>query len=208
VAVPDQPVRRPRFAIDEAAVEAAAEVLERKRVGIFIVAFQAERFIASVLERIPTGLRDLFAEILVIDDSSSDHTFDTAREAGERLGLTNVSVLRTPFNRGYGGNQKLGYLHAIKQGWDYVVLLHGDGQYAPEFLPQIVSALGDQEPDALIASRMIRRRDALRGGMPLYKWLGNQVLTTIENRMLGSSRSSTPATAPTRWTRSGRSHSS
>ena len=95
-------------------------------------------------------------------------------------------MLRTPFNRGYGGNQKLGYLHAIKQDFDYVVLLHGDGQYAPEYLPQIVNALGQDEPDALIASRMIDRRGALRGGMPLYKWVGNQVLTAIENRMLGS----------------------
>ena len=95
-------------------------------------------------------------------------------------------MLRTPYNRGYGGNQKLGYLHAIKQDFDYVVLLHGDGQYAPEYLPQIVNALGQDEPDALIASRMIDRREALRGGMPLYKWVGNQILTAIENRMLGS----------------------
>ena len=161
-------------------------MLGRKKVAIFIVAFQAERFIGSVLERIPVRLRDLFAEILVIDDSSSDRTFETARGAGQRLGLSNVNVLRTPYNRGYGGNQKIGYLHAIKQDFDYVVLLHGDGQYAPEYLPQIVKKLGEEEPDALIASRMINRRDALRGGMPLYKWLGNQVLTAIENRMLGS----------------------
>ena len=161
-------------------------MLKHTKVAIFIVAFQAERFIEGVLARIPPGLRDLFAEILVIDDSSSDLTFETARDAGARLGFNNVTVLRTPFNRGYGGNQKLGYLHAIKQGFDYVILLHGDGQYAPEYLPQIVQALGAHEPDALIASRMINRRDALRGGMPLYKWLGNQVLTSIENRMLGS----------------------
>jgi glycosyltransferase involved in cell wall biosynthesis len=177
---------RPNIALDEAAVEAAREVLQRRRIAIFIVAFQAEHFIASVLDRIPSRLRDLFAEILVIDDSSSDRTFAAARSAGERLGFDNVTVLRTPFNRGYGGNQKLGYLHAIKQGYDYVVLLHGDGQYAPEYLPQIVNALGEREPGALIASRMINRRDALRGGMPLYKWVGNQVLTSIENRMLGS----------------------
>jgi len=122
----------------------------------------------------------------VIDDSSSDLTVETARRAGAELGFTNVTVLRTPFNRGYGGNQKLGYLHAIEQGFDYVVLLHGDGQYAPEYLPQLVNALGRDEPDALIASRMIDRRGALRGGMPLYKWVGNQVLTAVENRMLGS----------------------
>jgi 2-polyprenyl-3-methyl-5-hydroxy-6-metoxy-1,4-benzoquinol methylase len=176
----------PRFAVDDAAVAAAAAVLAEKKIAIFIVAFQAERFIASVLERIPGPLRDHFAEILVIDDSSSDRTFATARTAGERLGLSNINVLRTPFNRGYGGNQKLGYLHAIKQRYDYVVLLHGDGQYAPEYLPQIVNALGEDEPDALIASRMINRRDALRGGMPLYKWIGNQILTQIENKMLGS----------------------
>jgi glycosyltransferase involved in cell wall biosynthesis len=183
------PVTLARFPLDEDAVTAAAEVLQRTRVAIFIVAFQAEHFIADVLDRIPPRLRDLFAEILVIDDSSSDLTFDTARLAAERMGFNNVTVLRTPFNRGYGGNQKLGYLHAIKQGFDYVVLLHGDGQYAPEYLPQIVIALGEDEPDALIASRMINRRDALRGGMPLYKWVGNQILTTIENRMLGSNLS-------------------
>lgn len=185
-ATPEGGPTRPHHTLDEQAVEAAREVLQREKVAIFIVAFQAERFIASVLDRIPARLRDLFAEILVIDDSSSDGTVATAREAGERLGFTNVTVLRTPFNRGYGGNQKLGYLHAVKQGYDYVVLLHGDGQYAPEYLPQIVNALGERKPGALIASRMINRRDALRGGMPLYKWLGNQVLTAIENRMLGS----------------------
>ena len=176
----------PRFTVDEDAVATAEQVLKQKKVAIFIVAFQAEHFIADVLDRIPARLRDLFAEILVIDDSSSDRTFETARRAGEELGFTNVTVLKTPFNRGYGGNQKLGYLHAIKQDFDYVVLLHGDGQYAPEYLPQIVTALGRSEPDALIASRMINRRDALRGGMPLYKWVGNQILTAVENKVLGS----------------------
>ena len=68
----------------------------------------------------------------------------------------------------------------------YGLLLHGDGQYAPEYLPQILVALADDEVDAVIASRMMNRFDALRGHMPLYKWVGNQILTTIENRMLGS----------------------
>lgn len=178
--------RLPRFDVDQDAVASAKRVLSQKTIAIFIVAFQAERFIGSVLERIPVLLRDAFAEIYVIDDSSSDLTFEAAREAGKRLGFKNVTVLRTPHNRGYGGNQKLGYLHALQQGYDYVVLLHGDGQYPPEHLPQIVTALGREEPDALIASRMIRRADALRGGMPLYKWLGNIVLTGIQNRALGS----------------------
>jgi glycosyltransferase involved in cell wall biosynthesis len=176
----------PRFAVADDAVERARAILVTTRVGIFIVAFQAERFIENVLSRIPSALVDSFAEILVIDDSSSDATFATARHAGDRLGLGNLTVLRTPFNRGYGGNQKLGYLHAIRKNLDYVVLLHGDGQYAPEYLPKLIDAFGDRQADAVIGSRMMRRRDALRGGMPLYKWLGNQALTFIENRMLGS----------------------
>jgi glycosyltransferase involved in cell wall biosynthesis len=175
-----------RFHVDEAAVARARAVLKRQRIGIFIVAFRAERFIESVLSRIPEGIVGELAELVVIDDSSDDATVDAARAAGERLGLRKLHVLRTPFNRGYGGNQKLGYLHAIKHDLDYVILLHGDGQYAPEYLPQIVCAIGDTGADAVIASRMINRLDALRGHMPLYKWVGNQVLTWIENRMLGS----------------------
>jgi glycosyltransferase involved in cell wall biosynthesis len=183
---PDGSVNTARFAVDSAAVEAASEVLARKKVGIFIVAFQAEHFIERVLERIPAKLSHLFAEIVVIDDSSRDATFDVAEAAGARLGFKNLLVLRTPANRGYGGNQKLGYMHAIERNLDYVILLHGDGQYAPEYLPQIVEALDDGSADAVIASRMINRVDALRGRMPVYKWLGNQVLTAVENRMLGS----------------------
>jgi glycosyltransferase involved in cell wall biosynthesis len=175
-----------RYAVDPDAVEEARAILSRKSVGILIVAFQAERFIDEVLARIPSALVPLFQEIVVIDDSSTDATVDVARAAGERLGLTNLRVLTTPFNRGYGGNQKLGYVHAIRERFDYVILLHGDGQYAPEYLPQVISACGDETVDAVLASRMIRRLDAVRGGMPLYKWVGNQILTAVENGMLGS----------------------
>jgi glycosyltransferase involved in cell wall biosynthesis len=178
--------RGPRFTVDTVAVESAADALSTIRVGIFIVAFRAERFIESVLRRIPADIADKFTEIVIIDDSSDDATFETARDAGRRLGFGNLRVLRTPSNRGYGGNQKLGYMHAIEQNFDYVILLHGDGQYAPEYLPQIVKAIAAGRPDAVIASRMINRMDALKGRMPLYKWVGNQVLTTIENAMLGS----------------------
>jgi glycosyltransferase involved in cell wall biosynthesis len=177
-------VSQAHFDVDERAMQTAIDFLERAKVGIFIVAFHAEHFIDGVLSRIPPRLAPLFAEITVIDDSSGDRTFDAAVGAGERLGLRNLHVLRTPFNRGYGGNQKLGYLHAMKLDLDYVILLHGDGQYAPEYLPQIISAMGDGDVEAVIASRMMNRLDALRGGMPVYKWVGNQVLTTIENKML------------------------
>jgi glycosyltransferase involved in cell wall biosynthesis len=179
-------VRRARLEVDEVALDTAVEILERTRIGIFVVAFLAESYIEDVLARIPARMAPLFAEITVIDDSSDDGTFAAAVAAGERLGLSNLRVLRTPSNRGYGGNQKLGYLHAMTFELDYVILLHGDGQYAPEYLPQIVSALGDPTVDAVIGSRMLNRWDALRGGMPLYKWVGNQFLTGIENRMLAT----------------------
>jgi glycosyltransferase involved in cell wall biosynthesis len=116
---------QPQLVVDAAAADAARDVLARVKVGVFIVAFNAERFIDKVLDRIPEQLRDRFAEIYVIADSSIDGTFDVAAAAGRRLGYTNLQVLRTPFNRGYGGNQKRGYLHAIKRGIDWVILLYG-----------------------------------------------------------------------------------
>lgn len=167
-------------------IEAAREFLCRHRVGIFIVTFNAEPYIDGVLRRVPVELRDLFTEIYVIDDSSTDETVRAAIDAGRRLTYSNLQVLRTPFNRGYGGNQKLGYLHAIRKGLDYVILLHGDGQYPPEYLPSIINAFSPGDVDAVIASRMLHPFAALQGHMPLYKWIGNRVLTTIENALLGT----------------------
>ena len=100
------------------------------RVLIFVVAYNAERTIQSVLQRIPESLSQYHTEILIIDDSSRDQTFQQARAmAYTRFPLT---VLFNPVNQGYGGNQKIGYRYAIENGFDVVVLLHGDGQYAPE----------------------------------------------------------------------------
>lgn len=164
----------------------AERLLSTHRVAVFIVAYNAQSFIRQVLARIPPPLRDQFAQIYIIDDSSQDNTFNVAIASGRDLGITNLVVLRTPFNRGYGGNQKLGYLHAIEEQFDFVILLHGDGQYAPECLPRLLSALADDDADVVIGSRMLRKRDALRGGMPLYKWIGNQVLTRFANAALGT----------------------
>ena len=97
-----------------------------------------------------------------------------------------ITVLRTPENQGYGGNQKLGYRYAIDNGFDIVALVHGDGQYAPEKLPMLLAPLSRDEADAVFGSRMIDKRAARAGGMPFYKWIGNQVLTAFQNRMLGT----------------------
>lgn len=167
------------------AYQAAMEILRNRKVAIMIVAYNAERHIEGVLTRIPMEISRFFSEIYVIDDSSSDSTYQKATEAGLKLGLKNLCVFRTPMNRGYGGSQKIGYTYAAEREFDFVVMLHGDGQYPPEYLPQMIAPFCDDKVDVVLGSRMLRPRNALKGGMPLYKWFGNQILTWFENRALG-----------------------
>src|SRR5205823_4904295 len=111
----------------------------RPRLLIFIVAYNAERTIQDVLMRIPRRLGDEYdVEILVIDDASDDRTFERGHDlrASETLPFP-LRVLYNPLNQGYGGNQKIGFHYAIERGFDFVALLHGDGQYAPERLPDL-----------------------------------------------------------------------
>lgn len=157
-----------------------------KRFLIFIVAYEAEGHIADVFERIPWSGLPEGCEVLVIDDASSDATFGAAQRAAADCPIP-VRVWKNPRNVGYGGNQKLGYQSAIEEGFEGVVLLHGDGQYAPEKLPEMLAGLA--EANVVLGSRMLKKEDALKGGMPLYKWIGNQVLTRIENAMLGTTLS-------------------
>lgn len=157
-----------------------------KRVLIFVVAYNAEKTIESVLDRIPVELRNTNVEVLIIDDFSKDATFQTGLKREDTTSDFKITILRNPVNQGYGGNQKLGYRYAIDHGFDIVALIHGDGQYAPEKLPVLLEPFIREEADAVFGSRMINKQDALKGGMPLYKWVGNQVLTTFQNQMLGS----------------------
>jgi len=163
--------------------------MTQKRVLIFIVAYNAEKTISSVLNRIPESLHRPGVEVLIIDDSSKDRTFATGMKHEDHEGNLRVTILRTPENQGYGGNQKLGYRYAINNGFDIVALVHGDGQYAPEKLPDLLEPLVKGEADAVFGSRMLRKHDALAGGMPVYKWIGNQVLTGFQNLVLGSNLS-------------------
>ena len=157
-----------------------------RRLLIFVVAYNAERTIQQTLRRIPVGLlQDYAVEVLVIDDSSTDHTF--ARGEGLRREETlpfALTVLFNPENQGYGGNQKIGFHYAIERGFDFVALIHGDGQYAPECLAELIAPLATGEADAVFGSRMIKKGDARRGGMPLYKFVGNRILTSVQNRLL------------------------
>ena len=158
-----------------------------QRVLIFIVAYNAETTIQNVLRRIDPALARYDTHILIIDDSSADHTFERAREfAGVPFPMT---VLFNPVNQGYGGNQKIGFHYAIKERFDIVALVHGDGQYAPECLNDLLQPLLAGEADAVFGSRMMARGGARLGGMPFYKRLGNKLLTGIQNRLLHTSLS-------------------
>lgn len=163
--------------------------LRGKRILIFVVAYNAERTIASVLSRIPEDLRQDQVEVLVIDDFSEDKTFSTGIVSGKAEKNLGITMLRTPENQGYGGNQKLGYQYALERDFDIVALLHGDGQYAPEKLPDLLQPLLNEETDAVFGSRMLVPGEAFVGGMPAYKYYGNRMLTRFQNAVLGTSLS-------------------
>jgi glycosyltransferase involved in cell wall biosynthesis/2-polyprenyl-3-methyl-5-hydroxy-6-metoxy-1,4-benzoquinol methylase len=157
------------------------------RLLIFVIAYQAESTLVQVLERIPRSVfRDWDCEILVVDDASRDRTFDIGREYQETHPDLPLTVLRNTYNQGYGGNQKVGYAYAIAEKFDVVAMVHGDGQYAPEELPRLLEPLKKDRADAVFGSRMMSRFGAIKGGMPLYKFVGNRILTTFQNVVLGT----------------------
>jgi len=161
------------------------------RLLVFIVAYNAEKTIHNVLNRIPPSLSFLYdVEVLVIDDSSRDKTFDVAHQLKREKSFGfPLHVLVNPENQGYGGNQKIGYHYAIENSFDFVALVHGDGQYAPECLPDLVAPLYACEAEAVFGSRMLRAGAARGGGMPIYKFVGNKFLSWFENLMLGTNLS-------------------
>ncbi|MHB8324912.1 MAG: methyltransferase domain-containing protein [Candidatus Dormibacteria bacterium] len=158
-------------------------------IGVLVVAYNAASTLAGVLDRIPPSLRPRITEVIVADDSSSDATYLVGLGYKQLVPDLPLTVIRNERNLGYGGNQKLGYSLAKDHGLDIVVLLHGDGQYAPELLPEMVAPLERGECDAVFGSRMLVRGAARKGGMPLYKLVGNRILTRLENAMLGTNLS-------------------
>jgi 2-polyprenyl-3-methyl-5-hydroxy-6-metoxy-1,4-benzoquinol methylase len=154
------------------------------RIGVFIVAYEAASTLASVLERIPDSFRRSVEVVLVSDDFSTDATYEVGLAYRRQNAGLPVTVVRQRRNLGYGGNQKFGYRWLIDYGLDIVVLLHGDGQYAPEVLPQMAAPLVDGRADVVLGSRMLGK-SALAGGMPLYKFVGNKILTRFQNRVSG-----------------------
>ncbi|HLH05256.1 MAG TPA: glycosyltransferase [Bryobacteraceae bacterium] len=157
-----------------------------KRIGIFIVAYNALTTLSKVLKRITPEVWRNVEQVVVFDDASPDETYELAVGIQAMTNLPKLRVIKHAKNLGYGGNQKAGYRYFIEQGFDIVVLLHGDGQYAPELLSHMYAPLVRGEADAVFGSRMMKDFGGpLKGGMPLYKYAGNRILSWFENRALG-----------------------
>lgn len=138
-------------------------------------AYNAASTLRQTVRDIPEGA---VQEIVLVDDGSTDDTVKIARE----LGLT---VIVHEQNQGYGGNQKTCYRRALESGADYVVMIHPDYQYDSRLIPVAVEILRLGICDCVLGSRIRTRRETLEGGMPIYKYISNRILTIIENLALG-----------------------
>jgi glycosyltransferase involved in cell wall biosynthesis len=144
---------------------------------ITMPAYRAAKTVEQTYREIPKGC---FDEVLVVDDASPDDTVAVV----EKMGLP----IRTHSqNRGYGGNQKTCYDWAIERGADIVVLLHPDYQYAPHKVPELVEPIRSGRADFTFGSRFKDGGKPMKGGMPLYRYVGNRFTTMVENLVLGTS---------------------
>ncbi len=160
-----------------------------KKIAVLVVAYNHASTLACVLDRIPASVWDMVNEVMVFDDASEDETYRVGLDYRELRGAEKLTLIKNPANLGYGGNQKKGYRYCIERGYDIVVLLHGDGQYAPEVMLDLIGPLDRGEADAVFGSRMMEPGAARRGRMPLYKFIGNRILTAFENRVTGAALS-------------------
>lgn len=158
---------------------------QRKRIGIFVIAYNAVNKLDWTLDRIPPDVWNKVEEVFLFDDCSTDNTYYAALGYKHVKELGKLTIHRNPRNLRYGGNQKAGYQYAIERGFDIVVMLHADGQYAPEVLNDLLEPLENDQADMVFGSRMAASGDPLKGGMPLYKYAGNRILTWIENHIIG-----------------------
>jgi glycosyltransferase involved in cell wall biosynthesis len=157
--------------------EAPADISGSKRGRVIAVmpAYNAARTLQQTLADIPPGAVD---EILLVDDASRDETVAMARAAG-------LTVIEHAKNLGYGGNQKSCYRYALESGADFIVMIHPDYQYDSRVIPTAVEILRLGICDVVLGSRIRTRGEALKGGMPWWKYIANRMLTTIENISLG-----------------------
>ena len=149
-------------------------MINQRKVAVVLPAYNAEKTLRQTIEDISPGIVD---EYILVDDASKDNTVELARQIG-------LSYIVHPENRGYGGNQKTCYTQAMARGADIVVMLHPDYQYSPKLIGAMAWLVASGEFDVVLGSRILGT-GALKGGMPLYKYIGNRLLTAVENLLLG-----------------------
>ena len=159
------------------------------RFAIFISAFNAASKIGEVLGRIPQCVWDRVEEVYLFDDCSQDETAAISEGFKESNRQKKLTIHRNEYRLGNGGSQKKGFDYAIERGFDFVILLHGDGQYDPEMLPSFIASAEGAECAVVLGSRTLPGGCSPRGVMPLYKIVGNRLLTCVFNALLGSSLS-------------------
>jgi glycosyltransferase involved in cell wall biosynthesis len=150
-------------------------VLNGKRIVVVMPAYRAEKTLRKTYEEIP---EDVVDEVILTDDASDDATAELARTLG-------IRTLVHGQNRGYGGNQKTCYLEALRRGADVVVMLHPDYQYEPRLVTPMASMIASGVYDLVLGSRILGGT-AMAGGMPLWKYAANRLLTAGQNLALGS----------------------
>jgi glycosyltransferase involved in cell wall biosynthesis len=144
-----------------------------KKICVVLPAYNAEKTLLQTVSEIP---KEYIDDIILVDDASTDKT----SKKGKELGIYTVTHEQ---NLGYGGNQKTCYSHALQRGADVVIMLHPDYQYTPKLLVAMGSLIANGQYDVVLGSRILSE-GALRGGMPVYKYLANRFLTLFENIML------------------------
>lgn len=149
-------------------------MIDGQRVVVVMPAYNAAKTLERTLGTIPPGVADA---VLLVDDASRDDTVEHARQLG-------IPCVVHAENRGYGGNQKTCYTEALRMGADIVVMLHPDYQYTPRLVGAMAWMIASKQFDIALGSRILGR-GALKGGMPLYKYIANRVLTAAENVLLG-----------------------
>ncbi|MFD2573542.1 glycosyltransferase family 2 protein [Spirosoma soli] len=149
-------------------------MFNNKKVIVVMPAYRAALTLERTYREIPFDLVD---DVILVDDASPDNTVEVARQLGIR------HVIRHDRNKGYGGNQKTCYAKALELGADIVVMLHPDYQYTPLLLPAMISVIGNGLYPVVFASRILGK-GALKGGMPMYKYIANRFLTFTQNLLM------------------------
>lgn len=149
-------------------------MIQGKKLVVVLPAYNAEQTLQSTFNEIPMDIVD---EVVLVDDASSDNT----TELGRKLGINHI--IRHEKNRGYGGNQKTCYKKAMELDADIVIMLHPDYQYTPQLIPAMASMIASGLYDMVLGSRILGK-GALAGGMPLYKYIANRMLTFIQNILI------------------------